>query len=82
MPELDKDLARVEVSDDGRGFDTANPGVGMSRQSMRHRARETGGELAVESTPGDGTRVRFEIPASRLVGESGPRPGDEGAPAA
>jgi PAS domain S-box-containing protein len=66
---LDGDLACVEVADDGRGFDTDRPGVGVGQQSMRHRARELGGELEVESTPGSGTRVRFEVPVSRLAGE-------------
>lgn len=66
---LDGDLACVEVADDGRGFDTDRPGVGVGQQSMRHRARELGGELEVESMPGSGTRVRFEVPVSRLAGE-------------
>lgn len=66
---LDGDLACVEVADDGRGFDTDRPGIGVGQQSMRHRARELGGELEVESTPGSGTRVRFEVPVSRLAGE-------------
>ena len=60
------DLAGVEVSDDGRGFDAGKPGVGMGQQSMRHRAHELGGELRIETAPGSGTRVLFEIPASRL----------------
>jgi PAS domain S-box-containing protein len=79
----DGDLARLEVADDGRGFDTNRPGMGVGQQSMRYRARELGGELTVESTPGGGTRVRFEVPVSRLLGEVRPgrgRPpsGDEG----
>jgi PAS domain S-box-containing protein len=76
---LDGDLARVEVSDDGRGFDAARPGVGMGRQSMRHRARELGGELKIESAPGSGTRVRLEAPVSRLVAEDVARPSLEGS---
>jgi two-component system, NarL family, nitrate/nitrite response regulator NarL len=43
-----------------------------SQQSTRHRARELGRELALESAPGGGTRVRFKIPVSRLVGEGDP----------
>ena len=86
----DGDLARVEVADDGRGFETDGPGIGVGQESMRYRARELGGELTVESTPGGGTRVRFEIPVSRLLGEVHPdrggparQPsGDEGAPTA
>lgn len=80
----DGDLARVEVADDGRGFDTDRPGIGVGQQSMRYRALELGGELTIESAPGGGTRVRFEVPVSRLLGEvrpgrGGPPSGDEGA---
>ena len=51
----------AEVSDDGRGVGPgASPGVGLS--SMRKRARALGGDLKIESEPGKGTRVRFEMP--------------------
>ena len=79
---VEGDLARVEVSDDGRGFDAGEPGVGMGQQSMRHRARDLGGELSVESAPGRGTRVLFEIPLSRLTAGEDPPSGGEGTPAA
>jgi signal transduction histidine kinase len=62
------DLAFVEVSDDGRGFDPQSARTGIGRQSMKQRALELGGELAVESAPGEGTRIRFSIPISRLEG--------------
>ena len=79
---LDGDLARVEVTDDGRGFDAERPGIGMDQQAMGHRALELGGDLKVESTPGGGTRVRLEVPVSRLSREGHPaddhvRPGPE-----
>src|SRR5919106_190918 len=66
---LDGGLAYVEVSDDGCGFDSERATTGMGRQSMRHRALELGGEFSVESAPGEGTRVRFSIPVTRLVKE-------------
>lgn len=52
----------MEVEDDGRGFEpsTVREGVGLS--AMRERAREIGGELTVESSAGEGTRVRFRAP--------------------
>ncbi len=78
----DGDLVGVEVTDDGRGFDVENPGVGMGQQSMRYRASELGGELRVESAPGRGTRVLFEVPLSRLVAEGSARPGSEDPPTA
>jgi signal transduction histidine kinase len=59
-------LAFVEVSDDGRGFDPPSAETGIGRQSMGQRARELGGELDVQSAPGEGARIRFSIPTSRL----------------
>jgi signal transduction histidine kinase len=57
----DGDL-RFEVRDDGAGFDpdTVTGGVGFT--SMRDRVAAAGGELAIESRPGHGTRVRARIP--------------------
>ena len=52
---------RAEVSDDGRGFDPP-AASGMGTRSMRERARVLGGDLGVESRPGGGTTVRFEMP--------------------
>jgi PAS domain S-box-containing protein len=64
---LDGGLAYVEVSDDGCGFDSEKATNGIGRQSMRHRALELGGEFSLKSAPGEGTRVRFSIPVTRLV---------------
>ena len=63
----DGTLAFVEVSDDGRGFDPRSAGTGIGRQSMGQRARELGGELDVQSSPGEGARIRFSVPISRLT---------------
>lgn len=59
---------RMEVRDDGQGFDpstTAEPGHGIAL--MRRRAGVAGGSLAIDSAPGKGTRAIVEIP----LGESG-----------
>jgi signal transduction histidine kinase len=54
----------AEVSDDGRGFEPgSNPGVGLN--SMRERAEVIGGELEIESEPGQGTSVRARVPLPR-----------------
>ncbi|HEU4494329.1 MAG TPA: PAS domain S-box protein [Rubrobacteraceae bacterium] len=51
----------AEVSDDGRGFGPeTTPGVGFS--SMRERAAVIGGQLKIESQPGQGTSVRLRVP--------------------
>jgi two-component system, NarL family, sensor histidine kinase UhpB len=53
----------LEVSDDGRGFafDQAEQGLGIA--GMRERALLIGGELTIESRPGQGTTVRLSLPA-------------------
>ncbi len=55
----------IEVRDDGVGFDT---GAGRKPQSLgliglRERAQLLEGTVAIESTPGEGTRVAARIPA-------------------
>jgi len=56
---------RVEVDDDGAGFDpnAAAPGShGLT--GMRHRVEALGGELDIDSAPGRGTRVRARLPVA------------------
>ncbi len=63
--DLEPHLVTVSVSDDGLGFDPANPAVRARRRgltSMRERAEAAGGNLVVESAPGAGTTVRVDVP--------------------
>lgn len=54
---------QVEVTDDGRGFDTSVVSAGSSGLSgMRERVTMLGGVLRVESAAGSGTRVFAQIP--------------------
>ena len=56
----------LSVADDGCGFDPEGPEVRGQRlglTSMEERATELGGTLTVDSTLGDGTTVRLEVPA-------------------
>jgi signal transduction histidine kinase len=63
---------RIEVADDGPGFDRAGrPGARAPRFGllmMRERAESVGGRLEVESAPGAGTRLRLEVPPSLEFG--------------
>jgi signal transduction histidine kinase len=54
----------LEVRDNGRGFDTAagHPGH-FGLDSMRSRAAEIGGQIAITSAPGSGTLIRVCVPA-------------------
>jgi signal transduction histidine kinase len=59
--------ARLEVEDDGRGFDPASDvpadGGGFGLVAMRERLEALAGELAIESRPGAGTAIRAVVPA-------------------
>jgi signal transduction histidine kinase len=53
----------LEIDDDGRGFDPTRPtGPGQGLRNLRERAASLGGRAQVDSTPGQGTRVRVTIP--------------------
>lgn len=52
----------AEVADDGRGFDPDAATGGMGTYSMRQRASEIGASLNLESAPGEGARVRLNVP--------------------
>jgi signal transduction histidine kinase len=59
--ERDGSGVRLWVSDEGHGFDTADPGGGFGLTSMRARARSVGAELVVSSVPGHGSRVEVTL---------------------
>ncbi|MEW8195729.1 MAG: histidine kinase [Candidatus Thiodiazotropha sp.] len=55
----------ILVEDDGVGFEgtvpQGNPGEHIGLSIMEERARRVGGELSIESEPGEGTRVELVI---------------------
>jgi signal transduction histidine kinase len=54
----------LEITDDGVGFDDQTGTRGHGLHNMRERAFAVGGTLRVESHPGQGARIRFELPAT------------------
>jgi signal transduction histidine kinase len=65
--DLSADPLVLEVEDRGAGFEAANPAArsrGLGMTSMEERALALGGRLTVTSALGQGTRLRFEIPAT------------------
>lgn len=61
---------RVEVSDRGRGFDTAEPrnastSSGFGMVSIHERLELLGGRMEVASIPGKGTQVTILVPAAK-----------------
>ena len=54
------EFAEFEVRDNGRGFEVSAPAPrGKGLQNFVDRARELGGELAIESKPGHGATVKL-----------------------
>lgn len=53
---------RIEVRDDGQGFDTAKVRNGMGLNNLHERAQELHGRVEVNSQPGQGTTVLISIP--------------------
>jgi two-component system NarL family sensor kinase len=59
---------RLQISDDGAGFDEAavqeHPRQGIGLRNMRERLASIGGRLQIRSQPGAGTEVWAEVPLS------------------
>jgi signal transduction histidine kinase len=76
----DDQCIALTVQDDGSGFDPADAGAGgMGMDSMRERAQALGGELSIQSRPGEGTLVHLEVPLPKHTKpqeESGATPTD------
>jgi signal transduction histidine kinase len=56
------------VNDDGRGFEPAAAATDghFGLRGLKERARALGAELALDSKPGQGTRLRVTVPVTRL----------------
>ncbi len=61
---FDPEAARLQVADDGIGFDpaAAPKAGGLGLRGMAERAEEMGGTWRVESSPGIGTRMTIVVP--------------------
>lgn len=73
-----EDTVRLDIVDDGRGFDATGWAArapvslvagGYGLTAMRSRLRELGGELHVESRPGEGAALSAQLPLGRAVQE-------------
>ncbi len=53
---------RVEITDNGAGFDTAQESGGHGLGNLRERASALRGRLSLVSRPGEGTVVQLDVP--------------------
>ncbi|MFZ6028147.1 MAG: two-component regulator propeller domain-containing protein [Chloroflexota bacterium] len=54
----------LSVDDNGQGFDLQQKPSGVGLRSMQERAALIGGEMAIQSAPGSGTRIQVLTPLS------------------
>jgi signal transduction histidine kinase len=67
---------RIEVRDDGAGFNPGEATRGFGLVGMRERVELAGGRLTIDSSPGGGTRVAATLPERRRARDTtdgGPR---------
>jgi signal transduction histidine kinase len=69
----DGETLRARIQDDGAGFLRTAPPRGefprFGLTTMNERAESIGGALIIDSQPGHGTTVNFEMPLARALGE-------------
>jgi len=56
------DAVRLELRDDGCGFDPARKNDGFGLLGMRERVDRIGGQLTIQSAPGEGAAVLITVP--------------------
>jgi two-component system sensor histidine kinase UhpB len=68
------DTIELSITDHGRGFEVpasrASGSLGLA--SMGERVRFVGGEMAIESQPGQGTRIRVRVPMPQGTSDATP----------
>ena len=52
----------MDLRDDGDGFDPSAKSDGFGLLGMRDRVARMGGQLTIQSAPGEGTAVSIAIP--------------------
>lgn len=60
--ESEAEMVKMIIKDDGQGFDKSLQHNGLGLYSMRERAEVLGGNFAVESSPGLGTKIVVTLP--------------------
>lgn len=64
---VDDGTVSAVIADEGRGFSegrVTERGGGLGLVGMQERAQMIGGRVTIESTPGEGTRIRIDVPAA------------------
>ena len=76
----DGEVATMEMSDDGSGFDVTQHSEGFGLLGMQERIDLVGGTISIDSRPGVGTTVRASVPARHRAQPASDPPAEDGAP--
>ncbi|MGY2485430.1 ATP-binding protein [Cupriavidus sp. CP313] len=79
--DMDAQVIRITLADNGRGFDTGATRGGRGLRNMQVRAAAIGGRLQIRSAPGS-TALTVEVPLAPGDGEEAGTDGEGIAPAA
>jgi PAS domain S-box-containing protein len=60
----DNRFISVVVADDGKGFNVSQKRKGIGISNMINRTESFNGEVAIESSPGNGCKIEFRIPVN------------------
>jgi signal transduction histidine kinase len=64
---FDSSGIRLELRDNGCGFDPQRKHEGFGLQGMRERAEGMGGRLTIQSAAGQGTAISIVLPVANAV---------------
>ncbi|MEZ4862606.1 MAG: Clp protease N-terminal domain-containing protein [Caldilineaceae bacterium] len=73
----DENRIRLEIQDNGQGFDPSQSPKGMGLANLRARAVRIQGQVEIQSTPGAGTVVRIDIPLLEEPTPTAPSPQEQ-----
>jgi len=59
--ELTRRSLVMRVQDNGKGFDLPSVDQGHGLNNLRHRSAQLDGQLRIETKPGHGTKIWFEV---------------------
>ena len=76
---LENDHLKIEVKDDGKGFNQRKRKKGIGMRNIASRIEKLNGEWRIDSQPGKGTTVTLRIPVA-CSKTSGPSNQTSGAP--
>ncbi|HSZ31758.1 MAG TPA: ATP-binding protein, partial [Puia sp.] len=65
-----KDMIKLEITDNGIGFDVKKKSNGIGLQNIKSRAKVYGGSVKLISSPGSGCTLRMSVPTQHNLNKT------------